>query len=186
VALILQSKPSATPDQVKDWLVKSATYVPNGLAANLGLKEINVNAALARGGTTVVAQSWSRSNGSGTLEKARGASRVMYDNVALTGENTVWGPLATTVWATKASAGDSWSGGAWMGFRVAGDGWTGTSWAARTWASAAWSTSKPWSGAATWTDPAWTARTWSARTWSAGAWSARTWSSEDWSTTYWG
>ena len=53
VALILQSKPAATPDQVKDWLVKSATYVPTGPAANLGLKELNVNAALARSGTTV-------------------------------------------------------------------------------------------------------------------------------------
>jgi serine protease AprX len=186
VALILQAKPSATPDQVKDWLVQSATYIPNGIAATMGLKEINVNAALARSGTAVQAQSWSKSSGSGTLENARGSSRVMYDNMPLTGERTIWGPLSTTTWAAKAGNVDSWTGGTWMGYRVAGDGWTGTSWASKTWASSTWSNSKPWSGATTWTDPNWSARTWSARTWSAGTWSARTWSSDDWSSSYWG
>jgi serine protease AprX len=184
-ALVLQAKPSATPDQVKDWIVKSATYVPNGIAATMGLKELNVNAALARSAAAVTAQKWTRSDGTGTLEAARGSSRVMYDNVPLVGEKSVWGPLSTTTWAAKSATKDSWVGGTWMGFRVAGDGWTGTSWASKTWASSAWSNSKPWSGATTWVDPAWSARTWSARTWSAGTWSARTWSSDDWSSSTW-
>jgi serine protease AprX len=185
VALMLQAKPTATPDQIKSWIVQSATYVPNGIAGTMGLKELNVNAALARSSIAVTAQAWSKSNGSGTLDEARGDSRVMFDNVALTGENTVWGPMTTATWAAKANTGDSWVGGKWMGFTVAGDGWTGTSWASKTWASTTW-TSKPWTGASSWTDPGWTARTWSARTWSAGTWSARTWSSDDWSSSYWG
>ena len=99
VALLLQAKPSATPNQIKDWLVKSATYVPNGLAATLGLKTINVNGALARSGTVVQAPNWNRSTGAGTLDNARGDTRVLYDNVPLTGQRSAWGPLPTATWA---------------------------------------------------------------------------------------
>ncbi len=185
-ALLLQARPTATPDQIKDWLVKSATYVPNGLAAKLGLKEINVNAALARSATAATAQSWVRSTGSGTLDNARGTSRVMFDNAPLSGQRSVWGELPTTTWAAKAGAGTAWTGGVWMGFRVAGDGWTGTSFASRTWAPAVWSNSRPWvSATATWTDPAWSGRSWSGRSWSAGTWSGRSWSSDDWFVAAW-
>jgi serine protease AprX len=188
VALILQSKPTATPDQIKEWLRQSATYVPNGYASTMGLKEINVNAALARAvsNPTVLAQNFSKSNGSGSLDSARGSSRVMFDNVPLTGERTVWGPMNVAGWAAKANTGDSWVGGKWMGFQVAGEGWTGTSFASKTWAASTWSNSKPWTGASAWTDPGWTARTWAARTWAGGTWSARTWASDDWSSSTWG
>jgi serine protease AprX len=187
VALLRQAKPSATPDQIKDWLVKGATYVPNGMAAMMGLKQINVSAALARSGTAVPAQSWSRSTGAGTLDNARGDSRIMYDKMPLTGQRSVWGSLPTSTWAARSAAGDAWSGGTWMGYRLAGDGWTGTSWAARTWAPAVWSNSAPWAGgSASWTDPAWSGRSWSGRSWSAGAWSGRSWSSDDWSSARWG
>jgi serine protease AprX len=185
-ALLLQARPAATPDQIKDWLVKSATYVPNGLAARLGLKEINVNAALLRSGTAATAQTWAKSSGVGTLDNARGSSRVMFDYAPLSGQRSVWGYLATWTWAAKSGTGTAWSGGAWMGFRVAGDGWTGTSWASRTWAPAVWSNSAPWSAAgATWTDPAWSGRSWSGRSWSAGTWSGRSWSSDDWMAAAW-
>ena len=186
-ALLLQARPGATPDQVKDWLVKSATYVPNGLAARLGLKEINVNAALARSGTAATVQTWARSTGAGTLDNARGASRVMFDDAPLGGQRSVWGNLPTTTWAARAATGTAWAGGVWMGFRVAGDGWTGASWASRTWAPAAWSDSRPWTAATTtWSDPAWSGRSWSGRSWSAGTWSGRSWSSDDWSAAAWG
>jgi len=187
VALILQANPKATPDQVKDWLVKSAVYVPNGQAATLGLKEINVNAALARTTTTVATPTWSKSTGAGTLDSARGDSRVVFDKMPLAGQRSVWGPLPTVTWAAKSGAGTSWVGGLWMDYRLAGDGWTGTSFASKTWAASAWSNSVPWSSAtATWTDPAWTGRSWSGRSWSAGSWSGRSWSSDDWSSAYWG
>jgi serine protease AprX len=185
VALLLQAKPSATPNQIKDWLIKSATYVPNGTAATMGLKTINVNGALARSGTTVQAPTWAKSSGAGTLDSARGTTRVTYDNVPLAGQRSAWGPLATATWAQKSAAGTSWSGGLWMGYRVAGDGWTGTSFAPTTWAAAAWTGSKPWSGAADWSDQSWTGRSWSGRSWSAGAWSGRSWTGDVWSSTSW-
>jgi serine protease AprX len=185
-ALLLQARPTATPDQIKDWLIKSATYVPNGLAAQLGLKEINVNAALARSAMAATAQTWSRSTGAGTLDNARGNSRLLFDNMPLSGQRSVWGSLPTTTWASRAGTGTAWVGGTWMGFRVAGDGWTGTSWASRTWAPSAWSNSAPWTTTgAVWTDPAWSGRSWSGRSWSAGTWSGRSWSSDDWSAASW-
>ena len=187
VALLLQAKPSATPDQIKDWLVKSATYIPNGAAATLGLKEINVNAALTRSATAAQPQVWVKSTGIGTLDNARGSSRVMLDNAPLAGQRTVWGPMTTAAWVVKATAGTAWTDGSWMGYRLTGDGWTGTSWAGRTWAAAAWSNSAPWAGAgSSWTDPAWAGRSWTGRSWTAGAWSSRSWSSDDWSSAYWG
>jgi serine protease AprX len=184
-ALLLQAKPAATPNQVKDWLIKSATYVPNGKAATMGLKEINVNGALARTATATATPTWNRSNGLGLIEAARGTSHVSTNGLPLVGENSVWGPLPSYTWAPKSTAQTSWSGGVWMGYRVAGDGWTGTSWASRTWAPAVW-TARPWGGADSWIDPDWSAHTWSGQTWSAHTWSAHTWSSDDWSTATWG
>ncbi|WP_158277678.1 S8 family serine peptidase [Pseudosporangium ferrugineum] len=186
VALLVQARPAATPDQLKDWLVRSATYVPNGAAARLGLREINVNAALARSAVPAPPQTWNRSSGTGTLDNSRGPSRLVFDNAPLTGQRSVWGPLPTSTWAIRTTTGTSWSGGLWMGYRVAGDDWTGTSWASRTWAPATWSNSTPWSGTtAAWSDPSWSGRSWSGRSWSAGSWSGRSWSSDDWSTASW-
>jgi serine protease AprX len=184
-ALLLQAHPSATPDQIKDWLVKGSTRVPNGLAANLGLQEISVTGALARSSTATPAQIWTRSSGTGTLDNSRGSSRVVVDNAPLSGQRSVWGALPTATWAPRSAAGTAWTGGTWMGYQLAGDGWTGSSWAGRTWAAAAWSNSQPWSGSSTWTDPAWTGRSWTGRSWSAGAWTGRSWSSDDWSSASW-
>ncbi|MDT4986018.1 MAG: serine protease AprX, partial [Micromonosporaceae bacterium] len=184
-ALLWQARPTAKPDQIKDWLTKGGTFLPTGKAASMGLLEINVNGALTRSAIATPPPTWNKSTGVGLLGAARGTSYVMYDNVPLIGETSVWGPLLTPTWAPKSAAQTSWSGGLWMGYRVAGDGWTGTSWASRTWATATW-TGTPWGGSTTWTDPAWTGRTWSGRTWSTGAWSGRTWSSDDWSNAYWG
>ncbi|MGI5184452.1 S8 family serine peptidase [Dactylosporangium sp. CA-152071] len=183
-ALVLQSKPSATPDQVKEWLIKGGTFLPTGKAGTMGLLELNVNGALARTGTAVAKPTWNTSSGNGTFELSRGTSHVVLDNTPLSGERSVWGALAAPQWAAKAATQSSWSGGTWMGFKIAGDGWTGTSWASKTWAPATWAVT-PWATGATWTDPAWTGRTWSGRTWSAGTWSGRTWSSDDWSATSW-
>ncbi|MEV8508859.1 S8 family serine peptidase [Actinoplanes sp. NPDC051475] len=185
-ALLLQARPTATPDQLKDWLIKSSARVPNGVAANLGLQEINVNAAIALT-TTTQKPTWNPSNGSGTLDNSRGSSRVVFDTMPLAGQRTVWGPVTTATWAARSGAGDSWSGGSWMGFRLAGDGWTGTSWASRTWAASTWSNSAPWTGAGTtWSDPAWAGRSWTGRSWTAGSWTGRSWASDDWSSAYWG
>jgi serine protease AprX len=187
VALLLQYKPTATPDQVKDWIVKSGTWVPNGIAATSGLMALNVNGAIGRAGTTVVPATWNLSTGNGDLNNARGDSRAVLDGVALSGQRSIWGAMDTAAWAAKSAATDSWQGGNWMGYRVAGDGWTGSSWASKTWAASAWSNSKPWSNSSLgWADPSWSGRAWTGRAWTTGAWTGRAWTGDDWSSSRWG
>ncbi|MER7283248.1 S8 family serine peptidase [Dactylosporangium sp. NPDC000244] len=157
VALLLQARPSLTPDQVKNLLMYNGSVLTAGNAAGLGYREINVNSALAAA-TPSATQRFTWSSGTGSIEGARGDSHVVRDNVALSGEATVWGPLATTAWAPKSASLDAWNGGLWMGYRVAGDGWTGRSWASKTWAAASW-TGSPWGGASTWADPDWSGTT---------------------------
>jgi serine protease AprX len=183
-ALLFQAKPAATPNQIKDWMTGGGTPVTSGTAATLGLKQINVNGALARSTTATATPAWKASSGAGGLQGSRGTSSLTLDGVKLTGERTIWGSFSTFQWAKSTTA--PWNGGLWMGYRLAGDGWTGTSWAATTWAPAAWDAA-PWvGGAATgWSDPAWSGRTWSGRTWSAGTWSGRTWSSDNWTDATW-
>jgi serine protease AprX len=184
VALLLQARPSLTPDQVKNLLINKGTVLTAGNAAGLGYHELNLGAALAAT-TPTATQNFTWSSGTGTFEGARGASHVVRDGVSLTGEATVWGLLSTATWAPKSAARTAWSGGSWMGFAVAGSGWTGTSWASKTWAAGTW-TGKPWGGATSWVDPDWTGHYWSGHYWSNGAWNGHYWSSDDWSTVRWG
>ncbi|MET7419683.1 S8 family serine peptidase [Dactylosporangium sp. NPDC005555] len=181
VALVLQARPTLTPDQVKTVLNTSASFV-SGLAMTRNIRALNVNAALASQNT--YATGWNRSTGNGKLDDARGSSRVVRDNVPLSGDNSVWGPFSPAAWAPRSAAATSWSGGTWMGSRIAGDGWTGTSWASKTWAAATWTT-KPWTGASTWTDPDWAGHYWSGHYWSGHYWSGHYWSSDGWATGSW-
>ena len=183
VALLLQAKPKLTPDQVKE-VMKQGTYLPTGTAGARGLYEINVNAALAVTPSTT-AQNWGASDATGTLDAARGGSRVVRNGVALSGQNTVFGSFDSGAWSKASAAGTAWKAGSWMGHKIAGDGWTGTSFASKTWAAATW-TGAPWDSASgSWVDPNWSGRSWSGRSWSAGTWNGNSWSSEDWATASW-
>ncbi|MFI7547004.1 S8 family serine peptidase [Actinoplanes sp. NPDC049599] len=184
VALLLQARPSLTPDQVKD-LLKRGTTLATGKAGAMRLKQVNVATAL---GLTPVAatQNFVASNGTGNLDDARGVSRVVSNNVPLTGEFTVFGPFHSANWAAYSATGNSWIGGTWMGNPIAGNGWTGRSFASKTWGAATW-LGAPWGGTQDWSDPTWSGRAWSGRAWSTGAWTgARFASSEDWTTSLWG
>jgi len=184
VALLLQKRPTLTPDQVKAILKSSATPVTKGLGATMKLGEVNLTAAL-KAATPSTKQTFVASSGSGSIDLARGGSYVMRDNSQpLWGEYDVFGPFNAAVWAQQSNADTAWSGGIWMGRQMAGNGWTGSSWASRTWASASWS-GGPW-GAATWLDSNWSGRYWSGRYWSATNWTGRYWSSDLWANAYWG
>jgi serine protease AprX len=182
-ALLLQNRPSLTPDQVKRILIDSGSHIMYGVGASRGYRQLNVGRALTTA-TPTATQTWANS-GDGTIQTARGTSAVVRDNVALTGEKSLFGAWSSSGWAAKAAARTTWSGGVWMGYRMAADGWTGTSFASKTWGSAVWP-GKPWSGASSWVDPDWSGRYWSGRYWSGRYWSGRYWSSDDWSAAYWG
>ncbi|HET9141388.1 S8 family serine peptidase [Actinophytocola sp.] len=184
VALLLQYKPSLTPDLVRRYIEESRTWLPNGLE---GAGSLNVNAAIAKINSTPNPYLPTRSYGAGDgpVHDARGISRAVSNGVELVGEKSIFGPWSSSTWAAKAKTQTTWAGGVWMGYRMAGDGWTGSSWASKTWAAGTWPGAS-WAGPANWTDPAWTGRYWSGRYWSAGAWTGRYWSSDDWETAYWG
>jgi serine protease AprX len=184
VALLLQSRPKLTPDQVKNILMYNGSVLTAGNAAGKGYREVNVNMALAAA-TPTATQTNTWSSGTGNIEDARGGSHVVRDGVSLTGEATVWGPLGSATWAPRSAARTAWSAGSWMGYRVAGDGWTGSSWASKTWAAGTWA-GQPWGGATSWVDPDWSGHYWSGHYWSNGTWSGHYWSSDDWSTASWG
>ncbi len=183
VALLLQKKPSLTPDQVKALLKASATPLTKGLAGTMKLGEINLKTALSAS-TPSGTQTFIKAAGSGSIEIGRGGNHVVHDGSPLQGEFDVFGPFSPADWAQQSAAGTSWVGGTWMGRTMAGNGWTGKSWASKTWASASWS-GGPW-GASTWADDTWSGHYWSGADWSGHYWSGHYWSSDLWASAYWG
>ncbi|MEV4132043.1 S8 family serine peptidase [Dactylosporangium sp. NPDC049742] len=124
VALLLQQRPSLTPDQVKKLLTSTATTLTTGTAAAKGLKELNVSAAVAAA-TPSATQSLTKGTGTGSLETTRGGNHLSFNNIELKGEQSIFGPFNGTAWANLAAQKTSWNGGMWMGYRMAGDTWTG-------------------------------------------------------------
>ncbi|WJK40074.1 S8 family serine peptidase [Solwaraspora sp. WMMA2056] len=182
-ALLLQAKPWLTPDQVKQVLVGSTTFLPTGVGANLGLGSINLHAALTYQ-PAWQPQQWTPSNGTGPIDASRGTSRVVRNGVALQGEQSIFGPFTSVTWAGQAAAGTAWNGGVWLGHRMAADGWTGSSWASRTWGGATW-TSPSWDGSPSWADPGWSSHFWSTGAWAPGDWGSHFWSTDHWASACW-
>jgi serine protease AprX len=124
VALLLQQRPSLTPDQVKRLLVSSATTLVTGTAAQKGMKELNIAAAVAAA-TPTITQTAAKGTGTGSLETTRGGNHLSFNGVELSGEKGIFGPFNGAAWASLAAQKTSWNGGVWMGYRMAGDTWTG-------------------------------------------------------------
>jgi serine protease AprX len=177
VALLLQSRPSLRPDQVKALLRGTAEAMPNADAAGRGAGEIDVyRAFLATAPTTT--QTWPVSTGLGSLEQARGTQHVADNGVELTGEQHVLGPFDARKWAPASAAFNAWTGGIWAG----GD-WTGGCWCATSWSGKTW-TGKTWTGK-TWTGDAWSGKTWTGKTWTGSSWTGKTWTSTGWTSSSW-
>ncbi|MGA5299771.1 S8 family serine peptidase [Nucisporomicrobium flavum] len=186
VALLLQQRPTLTPDQVKKLLTSTAVPMKNVDAIAQGAGEINVQAASTASTPATAGQSFPRALGTGTLEGARGTAHLAdsESGIELTGErdimNRPWNPAP---WTAAAAAGRAWTGGSWNGNTWTGAAWNGTSWATKTWAATSW-TARTWSGS-TWTARTWSSAGWSGAGWTARTWSARTWSARTWSGGYW-
>jgi serine protease AprX len=195
-ALLLQQRPTLTPDQVKRLLTISATPMPNADPISAGAGTLNVAAAasalatLAKALPITYTQTFAASTGTGSIEQSRGGSHIAdpTTGVELTGEQDIMGHAWTpATWAPAAHAGQAWSGGTWNGSTWAGTTWVVTSttrawadvtWTGRTWSGTNWS-GRTWSGA-TWSGSAWSGRTWSGTTWSGRTWSGNAWSGRIW------
>jgi serine protease AprX len=195
VALLLQARPSLTPDQVKQVLVQGAApMASSGVAADRGIKRLNV----ANSAATLplfATQRAQLADGLGSIDAARGTRiQLVDDGVLLQGEQDVQGqPWNAAQWAADSLAGRAWNGGWWNGTEWTGNvwsadawaaaDWTGRTWTGRTWTGHTWS-GRTWTGR-TWSDASWTGHTWSGRTWTGSTWSGRTWTGRTWTgTTY--
>lgn len=185
VALLLQAYPSLTPDQVKYALMSSARPVTKGSTLSTGAGTLDLARAISTASRmssssslrAASVQSFARSNGSGSIQEARGDA-VIVDaaGVGLTGEIDVQGtPWKPATWWAATSSRTAWSGGKWLGITWTGDGWANSSsWSASRWSASRWST-------ADWSSLSWTASRWSASRWSASRWSSSFWTSVVWS-----
>jgi serine protease AprX len=183
VALLLQQRPGLIPDQVKALLRATASATPLADRAGRGTGELNVLAASLSPVPSGSTQTWPRSQGTGSLEAARGTSHVADDDVELTGESDVLGPWDAAGWAAASSARTSWVGGRWNGRDWTGscfcdDGWSGPSWSAVTWSGRSWA-GRSWAGRS------WAGRSWAGRSWAGDGWAGRSWAGRSWAGRSW-
>ncbi|MGH2792687.1 MAG: S8 family peptidase [Actinomycetota bacterium] len=182
-ALLLQQRPNLTPDQVKKLLSSTATPLPAADQVAQGSGLINLKSATAAATPNYV-QTWPTSNGTGSLEAARGSAHVEMDGVELTGEQDIFGtPWDGTSWSGTSWSGTSWSGGLWNGTSWSGSSWSGTSWSGTSWSGTSWSGTS-WSGTS-WSGTSWSGTSWSGTSWSGTSWSGTSWSGSSWSSSDW-
>ncbi|MCW2506763.1 MAG: peptidase and in kexin sedolisin [Actinomycetia bacterium] len=168
VALLLDARPTLTPDQVKRLLMRNARPITSTGAADTGIKAMDLRAARADTGSTT-AQTWPKSTGLGTLEGARGTVHVSDGTTELRGESDIFGPLSTTNWAAAATNTWAWNtSGQWMGRTMTGSGYAAGA-----------------SGVSSWSGRAWSGRAWSGRAWSESAWASVAWNGAGWSGSGW-
>lgn len=184
-ALVLQKYPDATPDQVKQLLTGTATYLNSQKSQAQGGGELNLGAAL----TAPLPSAPSAAiddKGTGSLEQARGSDHLTApDGTVLSGEQDVFGqPFDSTAMAALEASASSWSGGTWNSSTWSGSSWSGLNWLASTWSASTWSASS-WS-ASSWSANTWSGSSWSASSWSGSSWSANTWSGAGWQGATWG
>jgi serine protease AprX len=189
VALLLQQRPSLTPDQVKKVLTQTADPISGAdpIASGAGQIDMARAAAASTPSTYTSTQSFTAATGLGTLEGSRGTAHVVDGGtgIALAGENDIFGKAWTPkTWTVAAKAGTAWSGGTWNGTVWTGPGFTGTSWASKTWLITPW-TALNWAGRS-WADSMWAGRSWAAGTWTGRSWAGGTWCGRSWAGRTWG
>ncbi len=188
-ALLVQQRPTATPDQIKA-LLTSTAYALGMPAAQQGNGMIDLAAAIGAA-TPNTTQSFPASSGSGTLENARGTFHVGTSaNDLLTGEYQAFkSKFTASTWATSSKAKTAWTNqtydsagrlatGTWSGSSWSGSTWSGSSWSGSTWSGSSWSGS-------TWSGSSWSGSSWSGSTWSGSSWSGSSWSGSSWSGVGW-
>src|SRR3954454_3426343 len=91
VALLLQDRPSLSPDQVKWVLRKTAKSLPSADASAQGAGEMDVRGALHHSINNSGTQTWPTGSGTGSLEAARGTEHVSMGGVPVRGEADLFG-----------------------------------------------------------------------------------------------
>ncbi|HVF76082.1 MAG TPA: S8 family serine peptidase [Acidimicrobiales bacterium] len=184
VALLLQARPSLSPDMVKALLRTTATPLVKGDLAGQGSGRLNIEAAALAAVPTTTSVTVAPSTGTGSLEAARGTSHVASDGIELTGERDIMGnPWNGSAWAPTSTAGTAWTAGTWNGAEWAGTCWCGESWTATTWEGKSW-TGKSWTGKS-WTADEWSGKSWTGKSWTGKSWTGKSWTGKSWTGKSW-
>jgi serine protease AprX len=192
-ALLIQARPTLTPDQVKYVLTSNAKPLSGVTsdvqgAGRLDLSKVTTASAGAQSQQTPVA------TGLGSLEDSRGGRHVQLDcngdgtPDVIVGEMTAecqqWDGASWTgaSWTGASWTGASWTGASWTGASWTGGSWTGASWTGASWTGGSW-TGGSWTGAswtgASWTGASWTGASWTGASWTGGSWTGGSWTSSD-------
>lgn len=174
-ALVLQQRPTITPDQLKDLFKSTAVKLPAADVRAQGSGALNLAAAYSTPTNRLAVQTFAPSTGLGSLEAARGSMHVQAGSEVLSGEQDVFGrPFVAGTWAPLSSAGTAWTGsGEQTGWSSVG--WSSVGWSSVGWSSVGWS-SVGWSGVG-WSSVGWSSVGWSSVGWSSVGWSGDTWGS---------
>ena len=183
-ALLLQHRPTLTPDQVKSVLKRSAVHLSSAGLDAQGNGGLNLRDA-ANTTPALTAQLHTPATGTGSLDAARGSARVVDpDGVTLSGEQDIFGQAwDPATWSAASLLGNSWSGGTWNGNSWSGNSWSGNSWSGNSWSGNSWS-GNSWSGNS-WSGNSWSGNSWSGNSWSGNSWSGNSWSGNSWSGNSW-
>lgn len=170
-ALLVQQNPSITPDSVKRALTESTIKLKKVKPEMQGKGALDLR--MARNSPAI----WSAGSppkatllGGGSLDAARGSSRLVHNGIELNGDRDIFGqPYDGPVQAQAELTLTAWAGGTWSGSTWSGSSWSGSSWSGSSWSGSSWSGSS-----------------WSGSTWSGATWSGSTWTGNVWSDAYWG
>ena len=178
VALVRQAHPTWTPDQVKAALQLDTRNASPRNPIYSGSGVIHLDDIVDMKAPRSV-QTFAKSDGSGSIEAARGPIHMVIDGQVITGEVTVLG----NPWNGARWTGARWTNGTWDGARWTGGTWLGARWTTATWAGARW-TGARWTGAR-WTDVLWDAATWNGLRWTGARWTADAWTNSSWTGARW-
>jgi serine protease AprX len=178
-ALLIQQRPTITPDQVKALLTGTAAPIPNATATQQGSGLIDLRTA-KDSSTPDAVQTFKVSTGVGSLEAARGSVHVKVGNTEIRGEVDVRGrSFDARTWAAGLRDSGNWNGMTWSGMSWSGMSWSGMSWSGMSWSGMSWS-GMSWSGMS-WSGMSWSGMSWSGMSWSGMSWSGMSWSGMSWS-----
>ncbi len=187
-ALLLDARPGLTPDQVKAMLSANTVNASprNPIYSGAGVIQVDDAARMKAPKST---QHWPTSDGSGSLEAARGDIHLVIDGVPVVGEVTAIGSAwdgtrwTGTRWTDGTWDGTRWTDGTWMGTRWTDGTWSGTRWTGTRWTDSLWNGTR-WTGTR-WTGTRWTADAWSGDSWTGTRWTGTRWTDDSWAGATW-
>ena len=137
-ALLLEQRPTYTPDQVKKALKSSANPIAGTPATTQGAGRVDLAKALTVDPGAAIQQA-TPATGLGSIEASRGGRNVTTDCYMDGVLDVIKGEITDKCIPWD---GNSWTGNSWTGNSWTGNSWTGNSWTGNSWTTTAWTTAE--------------------------------------------